>query len=54
MLWNVIKPFINFKLVKVLIIKLEEKQNPNDFDNYQENKKFIEWSKRNLNKILTD
>ena len=51
---NVIKPFINFKLVKVLIIKLEEKQNPNDFDNYQENKKFIEWSKRNLNKILTD
>ena len=51
---NVIKPFINFKLVKILIIKLEEKQNPNDIDNYQENKKFIEWSKKNLNKILTD
>ena len=50
---NIIKPYINFKLVKILIMKLEENQNLNN-ENYEENKKFIEWSKKNLNKILSD
>ena len=51
---NIIKPFINFKLVKMLITKLEEKQNENlhknndknNKEDYQENKKFIEWAKK--------
>ena len=51
---NIIRPSINFKLVKILIMKLEEKQNVNNNDNNDENKKFIEWSKKQLNKILTD
>ena len=51
---NIIRPSINFKLVKILIMKLEEKQNVDNNDNNEENKKFIEWSKKQLNKILTD
>ena len=35
-------------------MKLEEKQDVNNTDNYEEIKKFIEWSKKQLNKILTD
>ena len=52
---NIIRPFINFKLIKVLIMKLEENQdNINNSKDSEENKKFIEWSKNQLNKALTD
>jgi hypothetical protein len=52
---NIIRPFINFKLIKVLIMKLEENQDIiNNSKDSEENKKFIEWAKNQLNKALTD
>lgn len=52
---NSIRPFINFKLIKVLIMKLEENQDIiNNSKENEENKKFIEWSKSQLNKALTE
>jgi len=52
---HIIRPFINFKLIKVLIMKLEENQDIiNNSKDSEENKKFIEWSKNQLNKALTD
>ena len=58
---NDVKNYINFKLLKVLIMKLEESlDNANcNSDNHiiedeEENKSFVEWSKKQLNKILTD
>jgi hypothetical protein len=51
---NTIKPFINFKLIKVLIMKLENNMDINNDGDYQENKDFIEWAKKQLNKILAD
>ena len=42
---------VNFNLVKTLLNKLEG--NPEFFNN-QDNKKFIDWAKKHLNKILTD
>ena len=46
-----IKTIVNFNLVKTLLNKLEG--NPEFFNN-QDNKKFIDWAKKHLNKILTD
>jgi len=52
---NSIRPFINFKLIKVLIMKLEENQDIiNNSKENEENKKFIEWSKSQLNKALIE
>ena len=51
---NGIKHFINFKLLKVLIMKLEEKLDINNNEEYKENQKFIDWAKKQLNKILSD
>ena len=50
---SAIKPSINFKLLKILIMKLEEKIDINSEDD-RENKMFVEWSKKQLNKILID
>ena len=51
---NTIRSFINFKLVKVLIMKLEESQDINNRELFEENVKFIKWCKNQLNKILID
>ena len=51
---NNIRPFINFKLIKILIMKLEENQACINEEDNKENKKFIEWAKTQLNKALTD
>ena len=59
---NEVKNFINFKLLKVLIMKLEDNlveanycnDNNNIIEDEEENKNFVEWSKKQLNKILTD
>ena len=60
---NDVKKFINFKLLKILIMKLEENLNQcnnncecdnNIIEDEQDNKNFVEWSKKQLNKILND
>ena len=35
-------------------MKLEDNLDINNNEDYQENKEFIEWAKKQLNKILTD
>ena len=46
-----IRNIVNFNLVKILLNKLEENQ---DFFNNSDNKKFIVWAKKYMNKALTD
>ena len=46
-----IRNIVNFNLVKILINKLEENQ---EFFNNSDNKKFIVWAKKYMNKALTD
>ena len=46
-----IRNIVNFNLVKILLNKLEENQ---EFFNNSDNKKFIVWAKKYMNKALTD
>ena len=46
-----IRNIVNFNLVKILLNKLEENQ---EFFNNSDNKKFIVWAKKYMNKALSD
>ena len=51
---NLIRGCMNFKLIKILIGKLEERKDEVNSEDYQELQNFIDWAQKQLNKIIID